>query len=134
MNDHNLKPWPKGTSGNPKGRKRKLYNDINLKLKEDGYEPITKAELVEAYQIIFNLDKQAIEELKKQKDLPYSFLLILKSMKDPRVRQDLRDWAMGKAMEEIHSTMTVQPIYPDLEPVKRDEEYLLPDPDEPETA
>lgn len=104
-NEKNLVKWPKGTSGNPAGRPRKSFAKINDALKKKGYEPLKRAELIEMYTLLFNLDEEAIKELAATKDNPLAIRLAIQELTDPQTRskalQDFRNYAFGQAQQNV---------------------------------
>ena len=104
-NDKNLKPWKKGESGNPEGRPRKSFATINAELKEKGIEKLSKADLLDAYALIFNSTEDDLVEIAKDKNTPYALKIIILELNDKRTRakamQDFRDYTFGRAIENI---------------------------------
>lgn len=58
-------PWPKGTSGNPKGPTRKPLSAIVKQYIDAGVEKPTKAEILDAIAICFNLTKDDLADIAK---------------------------------------------------------------------
>ena len=58
-----LKIPEKGETNNPNGRPKKSFSLMNETLKKEGYEPLTKAQLMEAYSLLFSIDEEKISEL-----------------------------------------------------------------------
>jgi len=56
--------FEKGESGNPNWQPRKLFSTINKELKNKGIKPLSKAQLIEAYELIFNTDEEELKKLK----------------------------------------------------------------------
>jgi hypothetical protein len=104
-NEENLKPWKKGESGNPNGRPKKSFASINAELKLKGIEQLSKADLIEAYALIFNTDEETLRDIAKDKKTPYAFKIILLELNDNKTRakalQDYRDYTFGRAIENI---------------------------------
>jgi hypothetical protein len=97
--------FKKGETGNPNGRPKKSFSTINEILKTEGYEPLTKSQLIEAYGLVFNADETRLTELEQDETLPYSFRLIIRELKDPKnsakALQDYRDYLFGKANTNV---------------------------------
>lgn len=112
----NLKPFPKGVSGNPKGRPKKLYSTINQQLLGEGYEKMTKTQLIDAYQIIFNVDESRLKQIENDSETPYSLRLLIKAMRDKKffnqALTDYRNWTFGREAEaeERQTNVTVNII------------------------
>ncbi len=103
-NEKNLKkPWKKGESGNPKGRKKGSKNRSTiarkwLEVKEKFRNPITGE----------------IEEL-TQEDIT-TLAQILKARKgDTNSYKALEDSAYGSPTQQINQTITDQPLFPDVQ-------------------
>lgn len=103
----------KGFKDNPQninrnGRPRKSFRLINDKLKEDGIEPLKKAELIEGYSLIFNSTEDDLKSLAKDKDTPYALKIMILELNDRRARaralQDYRDYMFGKAQDKVDLT------------------------------
>lgn len=109
--------WKPGESGNPGGRPKKSFTIINDRLKAEGYTPLKKAELIEAYALIFNCDQDRLKELVNEPDLPYALKIIIMELNNKSYRsralRDYRDYMFGTAVTEVK--WSEQPIYPDRE-------------------
>jgi len=94
---------------NRKGRPRKVVNLINQQLKENGYEPLTKAQMTEAIQILLNLPVDKVEEIAslkvdKTKSFPIFVKLISKFLLSKSAEKTLfqiLDRAYGSANQNI---------------------------------
>lgn len=99
------KKFKKGQSGNPKGRPRKSFATINKELKAKGIDKLSKADLLDAYALIFNSTEDDLVEIAKDKNTPYALKIIILELNDKRTRakamQDYRDYAFGRAVENI---------------------------------
>ena len=94
---------------NRKGRPKKVVNLINQQLKENGYEPLTKAQMTEAIQILLNLPVDKVEEIAslkvdKTKSFPVFVKLISKFLLSKSAEKTLfqiLDRAYGSANQNI---------------------------------
>lgn len=64
-NEENLKPFPKGVSGNPKGRPKKLITHTIEELKKMGVKETTAQEIKTIYLMLINLSIPDLEKLVK---------------------------------------------------------------------
>lgn len=100
----------KGETLNRNGRPRKLFSDVNEELKKKGIKPLDKAQYIEWLGLIYNADEEELQELEKNKDIPYSLRLMIWEIKDEKTRsnalKDYRDYIFGKAKEEVRNTNT----------------------------
>lgn len=63
-----MPPWPKGVSGNPKGSTRKPLSAIVKQYTDAGVEKPTKAEILDAIAISFNLTKDDLADIAKDEN------------------------------------------------------------------
>ena len=112
----------KGFDKNPQninrnGRPRKSFSTINADLKKQGVEPLKKAQLIEAYTLVFNSTKEELKEISENPDTPIGLNIIItqlsnKDTKD-KAMNDYRDYMFGKAVQKTeikaevnHTNMT----------------------------
>lgn len=116
-NEKNLIKWKKGQSGNPNGRPKKSFSLLNEALQEEGYEPLKRAQLIEAYALLLNLDEEKLKELALDKEVPYGVRIIIGQLNSSKFQgkaiNDLRDYMFGKAKETVENIHREQPIYSD---------------------
>jgi hypothetical protein len=106
----------KGETNNPNGRPKKSFSLMNETLKKEGYEPLTKGQLMEAYSLLYSLNESRISELAEDETQPLAIRLIIQEMTEPQSRgkalNDMRDYLFGKAREEL-KIIEEQPLFPD---------------------
>jgi hypothetical protein len=100
------------------GRKPKSFKMFNDMMKERGFEPITKAQLIEAYSFIFSANEETIQEIADDESQPLALRLIIAEMTNEISRgkalADYRDYMFGKAGENL-TVKTEQPIFKGIE-------------------
>jgi ATP-dependent protease Clp ATPase subunit len=101
----------KGESGNPNGRPKKSFTLFNQELVRQGYQPLTKRALVEAYSLLFSVDQQKIEELAEDILQPLAIRQMIAEMTDPasraRMMQTMIETMFGKADQNNKVTVKV---------------------------
>ena len=116
----NLIPAKKGDIRNPNGRPKKSFSLLNEQLKSEGYEALTRNQIIEAYSLIFSLDEAKIKEIATDKEQPLVIRLIIKELTNAETSgkaiQDMRNYVFGQAKQEITQNVTVveQPLFPDI--------------------
>lgn len=119
-NIENLNPAKKGEIRNPHGRPKKSFSLLNDQLKNEGYEALTRSQIVEAYSLIFSLDEEKIKEIASDKTQPLVIRLIIKELTGAETSgkaiQDIRNYIFGQAKQEVIQTVTIveQPLFPDV--------------------
>lgn len=106
----NSKPFPKGTSGNPNGRPRKLVSSILAELKAKGVEGVKPRQIADVYEVLFNLTIEEIKEKANDESIPAFFRIIAKAMLSPRgteMVERMLDRAHGKARQSFDVDMVV---------------------------
>jgi len=97
--------FPKGVSGNPKGRPRKLVSHVNEELKKRGIEPVTKQHVMDCQMLLINLTIEEIQEIANPKtDYPMLYKLCAKELLGKRgaeMLEKLLDRGIGKATQTI---------------------------------
>ena len=93
-----------GESGNPKGRPPKLLRHVLKELKEKGYEPVTKAQVREAYEMLINMTEDEIVAACFNKKLPMLLRIVGRAMlqkgKGFEVIERMIDRSHGKAVSQ----------------------------------
>lgn len=100
----NLKPFPKGKSGNPKGRPRKLVNTIIEAMKSQGVKPLKQAQIADAYEVLLQLTETEMKKLVLDKSTPMFIRIICKAMMDKNGTQMIEtmlDRAHGRAKQSL---------------------------------
>ena len=96
------------------GRKPKSFKMFNDKMKEQGYEPLTKNELINCYALIFSAEQNKIQEIANDEEQPLALRLIIQELTDERTRsmalKDFRDYMFGKANEKVDLTTNGESI------------------------
>lgn len=93
---------------NRNGRPKKSFSLLNEKLKEEGYEPLSRSQLVEAYSLLFSVDEAKIQEIADDVSQPLAIRLIIAELTDQSTRgnaiKDMRDYLFGKALQHTDVT------------------------------
>lgn len=102
-----------------RGRKPKSFKMFNDMMKEKGFEPLTKEQLIEFYSFIFTADEKTIAEVAEDIEQPLALRLMIAELTNDysrsRAMTDFRDYMFGKAMQQIKQdiAITEQPLFPD---------------------
>ena len=87
------------------GRPRKLFRVFNEELKKLGVEEVGKAQLMEAYAIIFNTDLETLKEWANNDSTPIGLRIIIESLLNKKTRlkayQEFKEWTFGRASNDI---------------------------------
>lgn len=109
--------FKKGQSGNPKGQPRKVLSIVNASLRKEGFEPVTNANVIEAYNILINLTEDRIKQIITDATYPMFLRIVGKEMLSkggPDMIERMLDRAHGKSITKVAQTNTagedVQPI------------------------
>ena len=113
-NIENLNPIKKGEVRNPTGRPKKSFSMLNQRLKDEGYEVLTRSQIMEAYSLIFSLDEAKVKEIATDKEQPLVIRLIIKELTNAdtsgKAIQDMRNYVFGQAKQEIEQTVKMETI------------------------
>jgi hypothetical protein len=96
---------------NRSGRPRSHFVKVNNSLKEQGYESVSKKELLELYSLLLSLDESKVKELIADDTAPYVVRLILKEFlgkNGGKVIKDMIDYVFGKATQQIGHSAEVK--------------------------
>lgn len=96
-------PFKPGESGNPKGRPPRLLRHVLEEWKAKGYEPVSKAQIREAYEMLINLNEDELKEAAINKKSPMIVRIVAKGMlagKGFEVAERMIDRAHGKAVSQ----------------------------------
>lgn len=102
--------WQKGQSGNPNGRPKKMVSTVIKKLRDDGYEEVTKDQVRSVYMHMLNL---TISELKNKVNDPEQPALVkvvskaILSNQGFEVIERILDRAIGKATQSIDQKIDI---------------------------
>lgn len=81
---------------NKLGRPRKSFASINNALDEAGVQKVTKKELLDFYERLFNLNEQELKDIRNNKETPFVIKLIIQELGTASTRskalQDYRDY------------------------------------------
>lgn len=114
--------FPKGTSGNKKGRPKKFFSKVLASIKKHG-ENVDANAVQEVYQVMMSLDESQIKEIVENKGLPMLYRIIGKRMlaKDGfEVIEKMMDRANGypiatQKVQGIDTTINITLPEPDEE-------------------
>lgn len=96
-----------GESGNPNGRPPKLLSHITQELKQEGFEPVTNAQVLEAYGMLINLDEARIKAIITNSAHPMFLRIVAKAMlgnKGTEMIEKMLERAYGKALQAVDHT------------------------------
>lgn len=100
-------PWPKGVSGNPKGRPPLLVKQILKDFKDAGIDRLTKLDVIESIEILFNSTDQKIKEVAQDENAPIFIRIAARHMIKAGNRENvfelLLSRAYGKPQQDITS-------------------------------
>lgn len=104
----NLTPYKPGQSGNPNGRPPKLLSHVTAELRQEGFEPVTNAQVLEAYGILINLDEAKIKAIVADTVQPMFLRIVGKAMLGQRgteMIERILERAYGKANQPIEHSV-----------------------------
>jgi hypothetical protein len=97
--------FKKGNNENPTGRPKKSFSMLNQQLKDEGYEVLTRNQIIEAYSLIFSLDEAKIKQIASDKEQPLVIRLIIKELANAdtggKAIQDIRNYIFGQSKQEV---------------------------------
>ena len=96
---------------NKSGRPRSHFVKVNNSLKEQGYESVSKKELLELYSLLLSLDESKVKELIADDTAPCLVRLILKEFLGKnamKVIQDIRNYIFGTATQATGQSTVLQ--------------------------
>lgn len=102
---------------NKKGRPPKLLHQVNNDLKAKGYTPVSETQIIEAYELILQLDKKQIEELINDKTKPYFLTLVARWMDSAR-GMEMLDRIMDRAFGRVRIRQEMDIKIPDKQIIK----------------
>lgn len=97
-------PFKKGQSGNPRGGPPKLFTSILKELVSEGYKPVKREQIVEAFELLIGLNEEKIISLIADKETPMLIRISGKRMlaKDGfEIVETMLDRAHGKAKQSL---------------------------------
>lgn len=107
------KIFQKGKSGNPNGRPRQLFGSIMKELKDEGFEPIKREQIVDAFSILLGLTQEKLAEMVADAQQPMLLRIAAKRMlaKDGfEIVEKMLDRAHGKATQVVDAVVKQEVI------------------------
>jgi surfactin synthase thioesterase subunit len=96
---------------NRKGIAKKSYNVFIENQKAQGVENVNKQNTKDMVSILFSMTQEQLIEVAKDPDMPFSIRAVINGLMDPATRQrelaDWRDWAFGKADQDVNLQNTI---------------------------
>lgn len=92
---------------NQKGRPPLLLEHINKQLRADGFKCVAPSQIAEAYELLFNLPQEKINQYILDKNCPMFFRIVAKAMvstKGTEMLEKMLDRAHGKAKQTTELT------------------------------
>lgn len=124
----NNKPFPPGTSGNPKGRPPKLLKAMMDDLRSKGYERVSPSQIKDAFEVIMNLDRKQLLKYAVADNVPVILNVVAYAMLDKQKRVQMLelmlDRAHGKAKQQV-GVVHEDNKAPNLADKSFDELYML---------
>lgn len=102
---------------NKKGRPPKLLNEVNQDLRNKGYTPVSETQIIEAYELILQLDKNQIKALTEDKTKPYFLTLVARWMDSAR-GMEMLDRIMDRAFGRVRIRQEMDIKIPDKQIIK----------------
>lgn len=109
--------FKKGQSGNPNGRKPKLWTDITNDLTERGYPPLSESQIINTYVSLLQLPKRELDRILKDEETPEPLQIVIKYMRSSRGMEMLDrvlDRSYGKVLmrQTVDANITTeQPLF-----------------------
>ena len=107
---HQMEP---GETLNPNGRPPKTLTGVLKNLKDAGYERVTVAGVVEAYELLMGLDEDAIKKITKDKKEPMIMRIVGKAMLSPRgtdMIKEMMNRAHGKPKQTTDMNVKMEAV------------------------
>lgn len=101
----------KGDVTNPWGRPPKLLTGILRQLREAGYERVTADSVAEAYEILFGLDRDALQKIVVDTNQPMIMCIVARAMlskKGVEMLEKMLDRAHGKPTQTNENKHTFE--------------------------
>lgn len=104
-NGGTLQRIPKGTSGNPYGRPKKLVSGVLADLKKAGYERVGPSSVTEASEQLIGVPESVLRSIQKDPEQPVFMRILAEALLKKKGRfeavQVVMDRAHGKAKQQV---------------------------------
>jgi hypothetical protein len=127
---HDGRKIPKGQSGNPNGRPRKLISETIKQLKEQGVKETTTEEIKACYLMLINMAIPELEQAVKDNSQSALVRIVGKAILSGKgfdIIERMLDRSIGRAQQSIDHTTKGEAIKPDLSKFTNDELRVLAD-------
>lgn len=105
--------FKKGQSGNPKGRPPKVLSAVLKELTEAGYERVTQAMVIEAYEILLGLPRPELAKVANDENQPAVVRIVARAMlsknKSYEVLEKMLDRAQGRPKQSVEAELSGGP-------------------------
>lgn len=105
----------KGETANPNGRPKKVVAKVVADLLEEGYDNVSRSQIVDAFEILLNLDEERLKEIVKDSAQPMLFRITAKQLLSDKgfsILKDLLDRAHGRPNQAVDVTSGGEKMQP----------------------
>lgn len=102
--------WEKGQSGNPNGRPKKMVSSVIKKLRDDGFEEVSREQVRSVYMHLLNLTMKDLKNIINSEDQPALLKIVSKAILSKEgfeVIEKILDRAIGKAVQQIEQKVDI---------------------------